>query len=125
MTFARLPAQRRRVQPTRAQLSEHIRRLFRLGGANAAARHAWLDTQAEEILAADLASGAGGKIAATSAHGASVSFAQEPSEAAQSALALIAALRPYADATDVAAALALLPARVTSTRPDFSGLHSL
>jgi hypothetical protein len=110
------------VAHTRAQLAEHIRRLFRLGGADAAARHAWLDTQGDQILAADLEEGAGGRIASTSAHGASVAFAPAPSRAAQDALGLIATLRPYADAPTLAAALAVLPPRVTATRPDFSGL---
>jgi len=110
------------VAHTRAQLAEHLRRLYRLGGADPVTRQAWLDTQAEQILAADLEEGAGGRIAATSAHGASVSFAQPPSAAAQHALGLIAALRPYADAPSLPAAIALLPPRVTATRPDFSGL---
>ena len=109
---------------TRAQLLEHVRRLFRLGGASAGTRHAWLDTQAEEILAAQFSDGAGSRIAKTMANGASVDFAPgsgSPDANAQ-ALALIAILRPYADATSLADALSLVPPRCISTRPNFSAL---
>ena len=109
---------------TRAQLIEHVRRLFRLGGASAGSRHAWLDAQAEEILAAGFADGAGSRIAKTMANGASVDFAQGSGSSAANAdaSALIATLRPYADATNQAEALSLVPPRVISTRPDFSAL---
>jgi len=112
------------VAHTRTQLLEHVRRLYRLGGANAAARHAWLDTQAEEILAAQFSDGAGSRIAKTMANGASVDFAVSSGspDANAQALALIAVLRPYADAASVTVALALVPPRCISTRPDFSAL---
>jgi hypothetical protein len=114
------------VAHTRAQLLEHVRRLFRLGGVNAASRHAWLDTQAEEILAAQFSEGAGSRIASTSANGASVAFAASTGASAASAnaqaLALIANLRPYADATSVADAISLIPPRCISARPNFSAL---
>jgi hypothetical protein len=114
------------VAHTRAQLLEHVRRLYRLGGATPLLRHTWLDTQAEEILAAQFSDGSGSRIASTSANGASVAFATADGTSAANAnaraLALIAVLRPYADAANVADAISLIPPRCISTRPDFSAL---
>ena len=93
------------------------RRLFRLGGATPALRHAWLDELSDSAALQQQ----GGAVVSTSANGASVSFQLPPNWNPDDANALIEDAYTWAEASDIAAALALLPdGPVTSYGHDFT-----
>lgn len=99
------------MAPSCAVEREFCRRLFRVGGATALLRNAFLDALADSALAAQVA---GRSVSATSAAGTSVSFqffsGWEPADA----MATIDRARDWADCSDVSTALALIPDDVGS-----------
>lgn len=106
------------VAPSCAVEREFCRRLFRVGGATALLRHAFLDALADSALAAQVA---GSAVSATSTAGTSVDFqffaGWEPGDV----LSVIDHARDWADCATVAAALELIgDAGVTSFGHDFT-----
>jgi len=106
----------------RSILKEEIRRMFRLGGATASARHEWLDAIADAARDFINASATGDSIASTSAGGVSVAFKDTSASSPQETIELVAALRDYADAADVDAALLLVPRKANRMMVDHGGL---
>ena len=97
---------------------EFCRRLFRVGGATAQLRHSFLDTLSDAAIAAQTA---GSAVLSSSANGASVQFQFFAGWQPGDALELIDEARTWADCSDVATALALLPdGAVTSYGHDFT-----
>lgn len=92
--------------PSCAVEREFCRRLFRVGGATTQLRHAFLDALADSALASQVA---GRAVSATSTAGTSVDFqffaGWEPADA----LATIDRARDWAECSDVATALVLIP----------------
>ena len=107
---------------TYATRREFCRRLFRVGGATAQLRHAFLDGLSDSAIQAQQT---GSAVLSSSANGASVQFQFFAGWTPDDALALIDEARTWADAADVAAALALLPdGPVTSYGHDFTMANS-
>ena len=102
---------------TYATRREFCRRLFRLGGATPALRQAWLDELSDSAALQQQ----GGAVVSTSANGASVSFQLPSNWSPDDAPALIDEARDWADAVDVAAALAMIPDAAVQFRLDHSG----
>ena len=103
---------------TYAVRREFCRRLFRAGGATAELRHVFLDALADAAIAAQTA---GSAVLSTSKNGAAVQFQFFAGWAPADALELIDEARDWADAADIAAALALLPdGPATSYGHDFT-----
>ena len=108
--------------PPYATRLEFCRRLFRVGGATAQLRHAFLDGLSDSAIQAQQS---GSAVSASSANGASVQFQFFAGWTPDDALALIDEARDWADAADVASALALLPdGPVTSYGHDFTTAHA-
>ena len=103
---------------TYATRREFCRRLFRVGGATAQLRHAFLDGLSDSAIQAQQT---GSAISASSANGASVQFQFFTGWAPSDALALIDEARTWADCSDAGTALALVRDDVTSYRFRFSG----
>lgn len=101
---------------------EFCRRLFRVGGATAQLRHSFLDTLSDAAIAAQTA---GSAVLSSSANGASVQFQFFAGWTPDDALSLIDEARTWADAADVAAALALITdGPVTSYGHDFTNANA-
>lgn len=99
---------------------EFCRRLFRVGGATAELRHAFLDGLSDS---ASEAQQSGSAIQSTSANGAAVTFQFFAGWTPDDAISLIDEARAWADAADVATALALIgDGPVTSFGHDFSAM---
>lgn len=96
--------------------------MFRVGGATALLRHAFLDTLSD---AATKAAQTGRSVQSTSSNGASTTFQFFTGWQPGDALELIDAAREWADCTDLATALALLPdVPVTSFGSDFTNANA-
>ena len=101
---------------------EFCRRLFRVGGATAQLRHSFLDGLSDSAIQAQQS---GSAVLSSSANGASVQFQFFADWTPDDALSLIDEARAWADAADVAAALALLPdGPVTSYGHDFTNANA-
>ena len=103
---------------TYATRREFCRRLFRVGGATAQLRHAFLDGLSDSAIQAHQA---GSAVSASSANGASVQFQFFAGWTPDAALALINEARDWADCADADTALALVRDDVTSYGFRFSG----
>ena len=102
---------------TTATRREFCRRLFRVGGATAALRHAFLDGLSDSAIQAQQT---GSAVQSTSANGAQVAFQFFAGWTPDDALSLIDEARTWADAASVTAALDLIEGPVTSFGHDFS-----
>ena len=90
---------------TYATRREFCRRLFRVGGATAQLRHAFLDGLSDSAIQAQQS---GSAVSASSANGASVQFQFFAGWTPDDALALIDEARDGADAATATVALALI-----------------
>ena len=90
---------------TYATRREFCRRLFRVGGATAQLRHAFLDGLSDSAIQAQQT---GSAVSASSANGASVQFQFFAGWTPDDALALIDEARDWADAATATVALAMI-----------------
>ena len=103
---------------TYATRREFCRRLFRVGGATAQLRHAFLDGLSDSAIQAQQT---GSAVLSTAKNGASVQFQFFAGWTPDAALELIDEARDWADAVDVASALAMIPYAAVQFRLDHSG----
>ena len=103
---------------TTATRREFCRRLFRVG-ASSSLRHATLDALSDTAIAAQQS---GSAIQSTASNGSTVTFQFFAGWSPDDALVLINEARSWADAADLAAALALIMGPVTSYGTDFTNL---
>ena len=107
---------------TYATRREFCRRLFRVGGATAQLRHAFLDGLSDSAIQAQTA---GSAVLSTAKNGASVQFQFFAGWSPADAIELIDEARDWADAADVAAALSLIPeGSATAYGHDFSAANA-